>query len=207
MFAVLAVAAVCLSPPVANSYVTAPYFPIGQYAGHWGVDYAAYAGEPVRAPTSGRVTFAGSVAGMRSITIEPVEGFKVSVSYLSGIEVMVGDRVERGQRIATAGTPHGDPGVHMSLRIGGVYVDPLPQMGCRNTDITRGLRLLPPPQPYPRNRAYRDPWRNLRPDSYRPSPRRGMRPLSGRSRQSPVHTGWRPMAETGQAGFTWPSPT
>lgn len=188
MFAVLAVTMVCLSPPVPYSYATAPYFPVGQYAGHWGVDYAALEGEAVRAPTSGRVTFAGSVAGMRTITIEPVAGYKVSVSYLDSIEVSEGDRVERGQRIATAGTPHGDPGVHLSLRIGGVYLDPLSHMGCRDTDITRGLRLLPPPQPYPRNRAYRDPRRNFRPDSCRPSPCRGVRHVPGRPRPGPLHS-------------------
>jgi murein DD-endopeptidase MepM/ murein hydrolase activator NlpD len=86
MFAVFAIAAVCLSPPV-DGPVIAGYAPVGQYAGHWGVDYAAEVGEAVRAPASGTVTFAGSVAGMRTVTIEPVDGFKVSLSYLSGIEV------------------------------------------------------------------------------------------------------------------------
>ena len=188
MLAALAVVAVCLSPPVPNSYVTAHYFPIGQYAGHWGVDYAAFEGEPVRAPTSGRVTFAGSVAGMRTITIEPVSGFKVSVSYLATIEVFEGATVRRGERIGTAGSPHGNPGVHLSLRVGGVYVDPLQQMGCLQTDITRGLRLLPPPRAYPRARAYRDPRRNLRPDSRRPSPCGGVRHVSGRARSGPLHS-------------------
>ncbi len=189
MFAVFAIAAVCLSPPVSGP-VIAPFFPIGQYAGHWGVDFAADVGDTVRAPVTGRVTFAGSVAGMRSITIEPVAGFKVSVSYLEYIEVFVGDQVTRGDRIATAGAPHGEPGVHMSLRIGGVYVDPLPQIGCRETDISRGLRLLPPPrEPYPRSRAHRDTRRNLRPDPYCPSPCWRGRPRSGRVGQGSLHSG------------------
>lgn len=205
MLAIFAIAAVCLSPPV-DGPVTLPYLPIGQYAGHWGIDYGARPGETVRAPTSGRVTFAGSVAGMRTITIEPVEGFKVSVSYLATVEVSAGQTVTRGQRIATAGRPHGEPGVHMSLRIGGVYVNPAPQIGCRNTDLSRGLRLLPPPQPYPRSRAYRDSRRNLRPDSCCPPPRRGVRPVSGRARPGPVHARGRPLAEDRTSDNRRPAP-
>jgi len=175
MLVVFAISAICLSAPV-NGPVIAGYSPAGQYAGHWGLDFAAVVGQPVAAPASGRVTFAGSVAGMRSVTIEPVPGLKVSLSYLSTIEVSTGDRVTRGQTVGTAGAPHGVPGVHMSTRINGAYVDPATHMGCRDTDITRALRLVTPPRPYPRHRANRNPRRNLRSDPHRPPPRRRMRP-------------------------------
>ncbi|HET9259637.1 MAG TPA: hypothetical protein VFP42_05850, partial [Acidimicrobiia bacterium] len=82
MFVVLAIAAICLAPPVPGP-VTAGFAPEGSYAGHWGVDFAATVGDEVVAPVSGGVTFAGSVAGMKTVTIEPVPGYKVSVSYLS----------------------------------------------------------------------------------------------------------------------------
>ena len=68
-----ALAAVCLVAPV-NGPVIAGYSPVGQYGGHWGVDYGVPTGTEVKAPASGRVTFAGSVAGMRSVTIEPGSG-------------------------------------------------------------------------------------------------------------------------------------
>ena len=197
MFAVFAIAAVCLSPPV-NGDVTRHYSPAGQYSGHWGVDYEASVGEPVRAPASGVVTFAGSVAGMKTLTIEPLEGFKVSVSYLQTIQTHTGARVERGDVVGTAGAPHGVPGVHMSTRINGRYVNPTAWLGCARTDITRALRLLPPPQPYPRRRAHRNTRRDIRPDSRGPSPRSRMRTRPVRPRQGATRSRWQPMAEVRQ---------
>lgn len=179
MFTVLTIAAVCLLPPV-DGEVRAPYQPQGRYGGHWGVDYTAAVGELVRAPVSGRVTFSGSVAGMRSVTIEPVPGVKVSLSYLERIAVTRGTVVARGSPIATAGKPHGLPGVHMSVRIDGRYVDPASQIGCARTDVTRALRLIRPPQPYPRSRANRNPGRNLRSDSHRAPTHRRTGPAPAR---------------------------
>jgi len=167
----LVLSAVCLVAPV-DGTIVGEYAPVGSYGGHWGIDYAVPSGTPVSAPVSGRVTFAGSVAGMRSVTIEPVPGFKVSLSYLSGVSVVSGDQVERGDVVGRAGSPHGGDGVHLSTRIEGEYVDPESQLGCRETDITRALRLVTPPGPYARQRAHRDLGRDLRPDPHRPSSRR-----------------------------------
>ena len=73
MFVVLAAVAVCLIAPVEGA-MTEPFLPSGQYSGHWGVDFEAELGDEVRAPASGTVSFAGSVAGMKSVTIQPVSG-------------------------------------------------------------------------------------------------------------------------------------
>lgn len=167
----LAIAAVCVSAPVEGP-MTAPFAPVGEYAGHWGVDFDAEPGTTVRAPVSGTVTFAGSVAGMRTVTIEPVPGLKVSVSYLSVVDVSSGAGVTRGQRVGSSGVPHGMPGVHLSVRVDGRYVDPAGFLGCRTTDITRALRLVEPPMPYPRRRANRHPRWDLRPHPHRPPARR-----------------------------------
>lgn len=167
----LAIAAVCVSAPV-DGPVTVPYAPVGEYAGHWGVDFAAEPGSAVRAPASGVVTFAGSVAGMRTVTIEPVSGLKVSVSYLSVVNVSIGARVTRGQRVGASGVPHGLPGVHLSVRVDGRYVNPGGYLGCRTTDISRALRLIEPPMPYPRRRANRHSRWDLRPHPHRPPARR-----------------------------------
>jgi murein DD-endopeptidase MepM/ murein hydrolase activator NlpD len=171
MLGVFAIAAVCLVSPVDGPVIDG-YSPSGRYGGHWGVDYEANIGDPVYAPASGIVTFAGSVAGMQTITIQPVTGFKVSVSYLSGIGVSAGDDVRRGLRVGWAGVEDGVPGVHLSTRIGGRYVDPATQMGCRSTEITRALRLVTPPQPYPRRRANRNSRRDLRSHPHSPPARR-----------------------------------
>jgi murein DD-endopeptidase MepM/ murein hydrolase activator NlpD len=160
MLTTLAIAAICLAPPVTGP-VVAGFAPIGQYSGHWGLDYGAEVGSAVRAPVSGTVTFAGSVAGMRSVTIEALPGFKVSLSYLGAIAVGAGHHVARGQHLGVSALAHGAPAVHLSTRIGGSYVDPLSLMGCRDTDITRALRLITPPRTYPRPRAHRDPRRDL----------------------------------------------
>lgn len=194
MLVVFAIAAVCVMPPV-NGSVVAGYSPEGRYAGHWGVDYEAALGEPVTAPVTGQVTFAGSVAGMRSITIQPVPGFKVSVSYLSVVSVSRGDHVAMGEVIGEAGTAHDRRGVHLSTRIDNGYVDPDSQMGCRRTDITRALRLLIPPQPYPRSRAHRNSRRDIRPNPPRPSPRWRDRAPSAGVGQGGIPAGRRALAE------------
>ena len=199
MLVAFAIATVCLTAPVSGP-VVAGYSPIGQYGGHWGVDFSAEVGETVRAPVSGLVTFAGSVAGMKSVTIQPVPGFKVSVSYLSEIRVSAGGRIDRGRVLGAAGIEGGVPGVHLSTRINGRYTDPKRQLGCETTDITRALRLVTPPQPYPRSRAYRNPGRDVRSDPYRPSTRRGDGSSSGRARPGPLHSGRRPMAKAGPTG-------
>jgi murein DD-endopeptidase MepM/ murein hydrolase activator NlpD len=194
MLVQMALAAVCLIAPVEGP-VTAGFAPIGDYAGHWGIDFGVTVGTPIRAPASGRVTFAGSVAGMLSVTIEPVSGYKVSVSYLSELAVLAGQSVSRGQTIGRSGSPHGSPGAHLSARIDGRYVDPRARLGCISTDISRALRLLPPPAPYPRRRAHRHPGWDLRPDPYRTPSRRRDCPVSGKSRPGAVHAGGGALAE------------
>jgi len=189
MLVAFAIASVCLSAPV-DGPVVAPYAPEGRYGGHWGVDYASAVGGTVVAPASGRVTFAGSVAGMRTITIEPVPGFKVSVSYLSEVGVTSGAMVSRGMSIGRAGSPHGEPGVHLSTRIDGRYADPIRHLGCRDTDISRGLRLVTPPPPYPRSRANRNPRRDFRPDPHRPPPQRRVRVPAARAGPGDTPSRW-----------------
>ena len=187
MLAALALAAVCLSPPVGGPAI-AGYSPTGTYGGHWGVDYAAAGGEVVTASATGRVSFAGTVAGMMTVTVEPVSGLKVSTSFLSRIDVITGQLVARGDALGVVGTPHGRSGVHLSVRIDGRYVDPQEQMGCRSTDISRALWLVTPPSPYPRRRADGNSRRNIRPDSRRPFARRRGRHGPGRPRPGSFHT-------------------
>ena len=195
-----ALAAVCLVSPV-NGPVVAGYSPVGQYGGHWGVDYSVPVGTEVTAPATGRVTFAGSVAGMRTVTIEPVAGFKVSVSYLSEVSARLGDQVARGKRVGLSGEPHGRTGVHLSTRIDGKYVDPAKQMGCRNTDISRALRLVTPPVPYSRRREHRHSWRDVRPDPYSSSPRRRVGAVQLRARSGGVHAGGGSLSKGKQGRF------
>ncbi len=199
MISIFAMATVCLVAPVQGT-VTAGFEPSGQYGGHWGIDYSMDRGAPVHAPAAGVVTFAGSVAGMKTVTIQPMIGVKVSLSFLDEIDVRVGARVGLGQRIGRAGIERGRSGVHMSLRINGRYVDPERHLSCRSPDVSRALRLITPPQPYPRRRAHRHSRRDLRSDPHRSSPcgRGGAAPSE--VGPSAVHAGRGAMAEIGPSG-------
>lgn len=132
-----------LRPPVSGE-VLRPFDPTHR-DGHWGVDLASSPAAVVRSPVSGEVTFAGRVAGMQSVTVAPSSQVRVSLSYLSEIWVVTGQRLTVGQPLGRSGSDHGRSAVHLSLRVGGRYVDPLLALACGPTDVpVRGiLRLLP----------------------------------------------------------------
>lgn len=187
----LALGLVCLMAPV-DGPVVEPYAPAGAYAGHWGVDFAAVPGTVVVSPLDGRVSFAGSVAGMLTVTIETGD-LKVSVSYLSGVLVTVGEEVSAGAPIARSGSAHGTEALHLSTRIGGRYVDPAPFLACAFRPLSEALRLVP----YPGVRANRTPGRNFRPASSGSPPHRRGGVSSARPGRRHVHAGRSPVAEGG----------
>ncbi len=148
----------CLLPPV-SSVITKRFDPPAcpYCAGHRTVDFAVSPGAAVRAPMSGTVTFAGSVAGSRYITIassaantvpsgEPgqesgsgSQGFLVTVGGAVSVTeagvtpgetwVVAGQTVVAGQRIGFAAM---EP-IRLSLRrivAGGpaTYMDPEPAL-------------------------------------------------------------------------------
>lgn len=191
---------VCLTAPVPGP-VIAPYAPAGAYAGHWGVDLAAPAGSEVRAPLDGHVSFAGVVAGMSTVTVES-GSLKVSLSYLSVIQVSAGDNVERGERIGLSGLAHGTSALHLSTRVEGVYVDPLPFLRCRFRTISEALWLVP----YPETSANWIARRHLRSAPHRPSPhrRRGL-PAAG-ARSGAVHARRVALAEGRSPGVGFEAP-
>jgi murein DD-endopeptidase MepM/ murein hydrolase activator NlpD len=135
MFAIAAACLITLPGPV-----TQPFAPEGQYAGHWGVDVAVDEGAIVESPLDGFVSFAGSVVGVRTVTVRQ-GAFRVSLSYLSAIDVVAGQAVRRGEPVGRAGAPHGTPGLHIGVRRGEVYIDPVDLSRCRSGGT---IRLLPP---------------------------------------------------------------
>lgn len=171
MIVAAAVLAFCLQAPVPGE-MTSPFAPIGHYQGHWGLDLAANPGSQVRAPGPGVVTFAGSVAGMLTVTIDHGGGLRSSVSYLESILVAHGDEVGSGEVVGRSGAAHGRPQLHLSVRVNGEYVDPEPFLACGAGQPGR-LYLLPPPaRSYARTRAHRPVGGNFRSTSHRPSSRR-----------------------------------
>jgi hypothetical protein len=119
-----------------------PYGP-----GHRGIDIAADVGELVRAPATGRVVFAGPVAGTNWVSLRVAPGVVVTLGPLldpAGAAGLVGTRspvgrVGPGHSVPLAGGGRSDranrpgamdgPGgmatLHLSVRVNGMYVDPL----------------------------------------------------------------------------------
>jgi len=124
------------------------------YAGgqHRGIDIGAPSGTPVRAPASGRVSFAGTVpGGGQTLTLETAEGFSVTLVHLGTIGAARGANVGEGSTVGTVG-PSGDvelaePYVYLGIRVTGDpngYLDPLRFLPPRV-----GSAPVPEPQPAP----------------------------------------------------------
>src|SRR5690606_38416743 len=88
----------------------------------------------VRASADGTVSFAGPVAGSLHVTVLHADGVRTSYSFLATVEVTVGQRVRRGDRLGTAGGH-----LHFGARVGDAYVDPAALFGTTTTDV----ELLP----------------------------------------------------------------
>jgi murein DD-endopeptidase MepM/ murein hydrolase activator NlpD len=131
-----------LHPPVVGRLLRGFEETAGPYGpGHRGVDFGAPPGAPVRAPASGRVTFAGRVAGATWVTVEVAPAVLVTVGPLRSVATLVGSAVTADAPVGTLAPghpvvdhgptagPHPRPSVaalHLGLRVSGVYVDPLP---------------------------------------------------------------------------------
>lgn len=90
--------------------------------GHRGVTFAAAPGGPVRAVGGGVVAFAGSVAGVRWVSIDHPGGLRTTYGHLDAITVTRGAAVEAGAPIATVGA---EGRLHLGLRRGDTYLDPM----------------------------------------------------------------------------------
>jgi murein DD-endopeptidase MepM/ murein hydrolase activator NlpD len=100
--------------------------------GHLGVDFAAPPGAAVRAVEAGTVMFAGLVGTTRHVVVTDGQRRRVSYSYLASVRVRRGDRVRRGEAVGVAGGKgphHGGGVIHIGLRIGDTYVDPMQLFG------------------------------------------------------------------------------
>ncbi len=176
-----------------EAVVALPFAPIGRWAGHWGVDIASPPDAVVRAIASGVVRFSGVVVANRTVSIDHGGGIVTSYSYLATVTVRRGDRVGRGEMVGTSGIHNGRDAFHLSVRVGGIYVDPMEVSRCSRSPAP-GLYLVSGNRTYAVQRA-RDTRRYLRSASQR-SPRDrsgGIRPVEPRRRVP--HAGRRPVAE------------
>jgi len=119
-----------------------PTSPFG--SGHRGIDIAAATSTVLVAPEAGQVTFAGPVGGELFVTIDHGDGVRSTMSWLSSILVRRNDLVERGQPVAVSGHGHAaleTPHVHLGVRLGETYVDPLDYLGP--PEVSSFVRLAP----------------------------------------------------------------
>lgn len=111
-----------------------PYGP-----GNRGLEYGTESGDVVTAASPGTVAFAGQVGGRLFVVVLHPSGLRTTYSYLDRIDIAVGAIVETGQPLALAG-----PGMHLTVRDAGTYIDPLPFMADYRCFI---VRLVPLPDP------------------------------------------------------------
>ncbi|TWD72482.1 peptidase M23-like protein [Kribbella amoyensis] len=95
--------------------------------GHRGVDLAGTPGQPVRAATAGRVTYAGPLAG-RGVVVVSTGPLRTTYEPVIAT-VAVGTEVRLGQLLGhlSAAASHCAPAacLHWGLRRGEIYLDPL----------------------------------------------------------------------------------
>ncbi|MFU8863982.1 MAG: DUF5930 domain-containing protein [Rhodobacterales bacterium] len=95
---------------------------------HEGIDFAGPVGTPLHATADGVVTFAGWQSGYgRLIKIKHEFGIETRFAHLSKINVNVGQRVSRGDRIGDMGASGRvtGPHLHYEVRVDGQAVNPM----------------------------------------------------------------------------------
>lgn len=95
---------------------------------HSGVDFAASRGTPITAAADGVVTFAGWQSGYgKLIKIRHAFGIETRYAHLSKINMNVGQKVSRGDRIGDMGATGRVTGTHLhyEVRINGNPVNPM----------------------------------------------------------------------------------
>ena len=86
---------------------------------HYGVDIAAPTGTPVAAPAAGTISFAEPDLYFSggTLMIDHGHGLASAFLHMQSVEVAVGQRVERGQRIGTVGATGRATGAHLDWRV------------------------------------------------------------------------------------------
>ncbi len=94
---------------------------------HEGLDIATPYGQPVQAPSDGVVVFDGVEGGYgKVLVIDHGYGVKTRYGHLSEIFVRLGDRVQRGERVAAVGNTGKSTGPHLhyEVRVNGIPENP-----------------------------------------------------------------------------------
>lgn len=99
----------------------------GERAIHHGIDIATPEGMPIIAPATGIVTYVGRQGGYgNTVEVRHGAGLKTVYGHLQVSLVSVGQKVQRGQRIALVGNTGKSTGPHLhyEIQVGDVPVNP-----------------------------------------------------------------------------------
>lgn len=115
-----------------RGWITSPYgYRKSPFTGrrefHEGVDIAAPVGAPIRAAADGVVVFAGRNGGYgKMLVIDHGYGYSTAYGHCHRLLVRVGQKVKRGQVVATVGNTGRStaPHLHYEVRVGKVAVNP-----------------------------------------------------------------------------------
>lgn len=130
-----------LSHPVRGSYRYTSGFggrrdpKTGGWRQHNGTDMAGPVGTQIVATADGVVSFAGRQSGYgRLIKIKHKQGFETFYAHLHRIDVKVGQKVSRGDKIGAMGNSGRSTGVHLhyEIRIGGTPVNAMKYIKAAN---------------------------------------------------------------------------
>jgi murein DD-endopeptidase MepM/ murein hydrolase activator NlpD len=95
---------------------------------HEGIDIVAPAGTSIRAAASGRIKFAGYKSGWgRYVEIDHGYGYVTCYAHCQSVKVLNGQKVSRGDIIATVGRTGSATGnhLHYGVKVTGAWVNPL----------------------------------------------------------------------------------
>ena len=127
---------VCLALP-SNATVIDPFRApeCARCAGNRGIEYAVPANAVVRSGLRGEVVFVGMVANVRYVVVRASADPRVRVTYggLADVVVEQGEELRRGDALGTmgesdahgSGDAHGTARLHLGVRVGDEYMDPL----------------------------------------------------------------------------------
>jgi murein DD-endopeptidase MepM/ murein hydrolase activator NlpD len=94
---------------------------------HQGMDIATPHGQPIYTPSDGTVVFIGNEGAYgKVLVLDHGYGVKTRYAHLSEIHVRLGDRVERGAKVASVGNTGRSTGPHLhyEVRVNGIPENP-----------------------------------------------------------------------------------
>jgi murein DD-endopeptidase MepM/ murein hydrolase activator NlpD len=112
----------------------------GRKSMHQGVDIASPLGSPIRAMGDGFVTYAGFKTGYGlMVELNHGNGLRTRYAHATALVVALGDRIAKGDTVATVGTSGRSTGPHLHFEVlhKNRYIDPASFLDRTETTVAR----------------------------------------------------------------------